>query len=45
MLAQRGGYEQAFIAEVADKLARRAVLIPWLAQATVGAEGLTAQVA
>ncbi len=40
LLAQRGEYEQPFIVEVAGKLAHRAVLIPWLAQAPVGAEGL-----
>ena len=40
LLAQRGGYEQPFIRRVADSLAQRSALIPWLAEAPVGPHGL-----
>ena len=40
VLCQRGAYEEPFIRRVADDLARRSVLIPWLAEAPVGEDGL-----
>ena len=40
LLSQRGTYEIPFIREVADALASRCALIPWLAQAPVGVAGL-----
>lgn len=40
LLAQRGDYELPFIRRVADVAGRRCALIPWLAGAPVGAEGL-----
>lgn len=40
VLCQRGAYEVPFIRRVADDLARRSVLIPWLAEAPVGEDGL-----
>ena len=40
MLCQRGAYEIPFIRRVADELATRSALIPWLATAPVGTAGL-----
>ena len=40
MLCQRSAYEVPFIRRVADELAQRTALIPWLAEAPVGAAGL-----
>lgn len=40
LLSLRGEYEIPFIRRVADQLAPRCALIPWLALAPVGAEGL-----
>jgi arsenite-transporting ATPase len=40
LLAQRGHYEAPFIERVTTTLAPRAALIPWLAAAPVGPEGL-----
>ncbi|NTV09346.1 MAG: arsenical pump-driving ATPase, partial [Zoogloea sp.] len=40
LLCQRGAYEIPFIRRVADELAPRCALIPWLAEAPVGAHGL-----
>ena len=40
LLAQRGQYEQPYIRRVSDELSRRCALIPWLAEAPTGAEGL-----
>lgn len=40
LLAQRGAYEIPFIRRVADVLAPRSALIPWLAEAPVGEQGL-----
>jgi arsenite-transporting ATPase len=40
LLCQRGMYEVPFIRRVADDLATRCALIPWLAQAPVGIAGL-----
>ncbi|AJY08649.1 arsenical pump-driving ATPase [Burkholderia sp. SIMBA_043] len=40
MLCQRGTYEVPFVRRVADDLAPRAALIPWLAEAPVGEAGL-----
>jgi len=40
MLCQRGTYEVPFVRRVADDLAPRTALIPWLAEAPVGAAGL-----
>lgn len=40
MLCQRGAYEIPFIRRVADELATRSALIPWLAAAPVGTAGL-----
>jgi arsenite-transporting ATPase len=39
-LCQRGAYEIPFIRRVADELATRSALIPWLATAPVGTAGL-----
>lgn len=39
-LCQRGGYEIPFIRRVADQLARRCALIPWLPEAPTGPQGL-----
>ncbi len=41
VLCQRGAYEVPFIRRVADELSRRCALIPWLAEAPVGATGLS----
>lgn len=40
MLCQRGTYEVPFVRRVADNLAQRTALIPWLAEAPVGPVGL-----
>ncbi len=40
LLSQRGGYEVPFIRRVADDLAPRCALIPWLAEAPVGRTSL-----
>ncbi|HDR9004450.1 TPA: arsenical pump-driving ATPase [Burkholderia vietnamiensis] len=40
MLCQRGTYEVPFVRRVADDLAQRTALIPWLAEAPVGPVGL-----
>ncbi len=40
VLCQRGAYEVPFIRRVADQLAKKSALIPWLAEAPVGAPGL-----
>ena len=40
LLQQRGTYEIPFIRRVADTLAKRCALIPWLAEAPVGEHGL-----
>ncbi|WP_374324277.1 arsenical pump-driving ATPase [Azonexus sp.] len=40
LLAQRGVYEIPYIRRVADALAPRCALVPWLAQAPVGSRGL-----
>ncbi|AJG24649.1 arsenical pump-driving ATPase [Cupriavidus basilensis] len=40
LLCQRGAYEVPFVRRVADKLATRCALIPWLAEAPVGHHGL-----
>ena len=40
LLAQRGEYEAAYIAEVTGRLSRRCALIPWLVQPPVGVAGL-----
>ena len=40
LLAQRGEYEIPFIRRVADQLAPRCALVPWLAQPPVGVVGL-----
>ncbi|WAL81117.1 arsenical pump-driving ATPase [Pandoraea sp. XJJ-1] len=40
MLCQRGTCEVPFVRRVADNLAQRTALIPWLAEAPVGAAGL-----
>jgi len=40
VLAERGGLESRYIAEVRDKLAQRLALIPWQSEPPVGAEGL-----
>lgn len=40
LLRQRGTYELPFIRRVADELAPRAALLPWLAEAPVGDAGL-----
>ena len=40
LLAQRGEYEIPFIRRVADELAPRCALVPWLAQPPVGVVGL-----
>ncbi len=40
LLCQRGAYEIPYIRQVADQLAARSVLIPWLAEAPVGRQGL-----
>lgn len=40
LLSQRGIYEVPFIRQVADSLANRCALIPWLAEAPVGQHGL-----
>ena len=45
LLCQRGEYEIPFIRRVADTLAKRTALIPWLAEAPVGQPGLAAVVA
>ncbi|MBS0353700.1 MAG: arsenical pump-driving ATPase [Proteobacteria bacterium] len=41
LLCQRGRYEVPFVRRVADELASRCALIPWLAEAPVGKVGLT----
>jgi len=41
LLCQRGAYEIPFIRRVADELATRSALIPWLAAAPVGTAGLS----
>jgi arsenite-transporting ATPase len=41
LLGQRGACEIPFIRQVADKLSRRCALVPWLAEAPTGAEGLS----
>lgn len=40
ILCQRGAYEVPFIRRVADELSRQSALVPWLAEAPVGANGL-----
>lgn len=40
LLCLRGAYEVPFIRRVADQLARRSALIPWLAEAPVGENAL-----
>ena len=40
LLAQRGQYEQAYIRRVSDQLSRRCAIIPWLAEAPTGVQGL-----
>ena len=40
LLAQRAGYELPFICRVADELACRWTVVPWLADTPVGARGL-----
>jgi arsenite-transporting ATPase len=40
LLRLRGDYEMPFIRRVADELSARVALVPWLAQAPVGQEGL-----
>ncbi|WP_079433729.1 arsenical pump-driving ATPase [Zoogloea sp. LCSB751] len=40
LLCQRGTYEVPFVRRVADELASRCALIPWLAEAPVGKAGL-----
>jgi len=40
LLCERGGYEVAFIRRVADTLANRCALVPWLARDPVGEDGL-----
>jgi len=40
LLSLRGDYEIPFIRRVADELAPRCALVPWLAQAPVGIDGL-----
>ena len=40
ILCQRGAYEVPFIRRVADDLSRQSALVPWLAEAPVGANGL-----
>ena len=40
LLCQRGTYEVPFVRRVADELASRSALIPWLAEAPVGKKGL-----
>lgn len=40
VLCQRGAYEVPFIRRVADHLSKQVALIPWLAEAPVGASGL-----
>ena len=40
LLCQRGTYEVPFVRRVADELASRSALIPWLAEAPVGKTGL-----
>ena len=40
LLSLRGDYEISFIRRVADELAPRCALIPWLAKAPVGSDGL-----
>jgi len=40
LLCQRGRYEVPFVRRVADELASRCALIPWLAEAPVGKAGL-----
>ena len=40
LLSLRGAYEIPFIRRVADTLAPRCALVPWLAVAPVGADGL-----
>lgn len=40
VLCERGRYEALFIERVQQKLSRRAVIIPWLASAPVGCDGL-----
>ena len=44
MLARRGNYEVQFIKEVADMLAPRCALVPWLGTPPVGAAELAAVV-
>ncbi|MDD2991697.1 MAG: arsenical pump-driving ATPase [Zoogloea sp.] len=44
LLGQRGGYEVPFIRRVADDLAPRCALIPWLAEAPAGEMGLAPMV-
>jgi arsenite-transporting ATPase len=41
VLSERGGYEAPYIARVAGQLAVRCALIPWLARAPVGIDGLS----
>ena len=40
LLAQRGQYEKPYIRRVSDQLARRCAIIPWLAEAPTGVQGL-----
>jgi arsenite/tail-anchored protein-transporting ATPase len=41
LLAERGQYEIPFIRKVAEELSSRCALIPWRAEAPIGAKGLT----
>lgn len=45
LLRERGAYETPFIRRVADDLAPRCALIPWLTQAPVGEAGLAGVIA
>lgn len=40
LLAQHGQYEQPYIRRVSDQLSRRCAIIPWLAEAPTGTQGL-----
>lgn len=40
LLAQRGQYEHTYIRRVGEQLARRCAIIPWLAEAPTGVQGL-----
>jgi len=40
LLAQRGQYERTYIRRVSDELSRRCAIVPWLAEAPTGVDGL-----